>query len=86
LKKAYPDLPWRENWKIIESPWNDIHKVRQFFDAYAKTVGFDPLVPDNWYQMSTKALKTAKVVSYIVYYSCVLQPTHLNNIGRTRNK
>ena len=64
LKKAYPDLPWRENWKIIESPWNDIQKVRQFFDAYAKTTGFDPLIPDNWYQMSTKGLKTVKVVSY----------------------
>lgn len=25
---------------------------KQFFDSYAKTRGFDPLVPENWYNIS----------------------------------
>lgn len=34
---------------------------RNFFDSFAMKKGFDPLVPNNWYSVSLKAIKAHKV-------------------------
>lgn len=33
---------------------NDNKNMRDFFDSFAHTFGFDPLIPDNWYNVPQK--------------------------------
>jgi hypothetical protein len=35
--------------------------ARAYFEKFAKEAGFDPLVPEGWYQQKKKHLMTLKV-------------------------
>lgn len=35
--------------------------MRMFFERVAKEIGFDPLVGDNWYNVTTHAIMEYKV-------------------------
>lgn len=37
------------------------NNVRRFFEEYAQSNGFDPLVPDNWYSVSRQSVLDTKV-------------------------
>jgi hypothetical protein len=43
-------------WKppIVLNDWSEISNQRKFFDNFAKEHGFDPLVPENWYDVERK--------------------------------
>jgi hypothetical protein len=47
---------------------------RQFFEEFAKTGGFDPLLPSNWYQFAGSIL-ASKV-------ACLLDIPNLTNFFR----
>ena len=47
---------------FVVAVWQDIANRRQFFEKYAKTNGFDPLVPENWYYQSRRKILEAKVL------------------------
>jgi hypothetical protein len=36
---------------------------RKFFENYAKNNGFDPLIPENWYSVTTESVKSVLVFS-----------------------
>jgi hypothetical protein len=42
--------------------WSVLIERRKFFESYAKQNGFDPLIPENWYNTSTKKLLAKKVL------------------------
>ena len=35
----------------IGSYWHDLNNRKSFFDDFAKSKGFDPLLPENWYKI-----------------------------------
>ena len=41
--------------------WRSAQNRRLFFDKIAKEQGFDPLIPDKWYNISYRSLKKHKV-------------------------
>lgn len=41
--------------------WNKTRNVRAFFDEFARTSGFDPLVPNNWYAIRARTVQNAGV-------------------------
>lgn len=41
--------------------WADANNRKEFFDNFAKEHDFDPLVPENWYQITTKEMREIKV-------------------------
>ena len=41
--------------------WREAHNTRIFLDHFADEHQFDPLIAENWYKVSTLALKKAKV-------------------------
>lgn len=47
---------------IIDNYWEDEKRRREFFDSFATENGFDPLVPENWYSVSTNELRETKVI------------------------
>jgi len=63
VRKAYPELNFEE-WTDERLPavlkWTT-ERCRQFFDNYASEVGFDPLLPENWYSVKLHKLMKKKV-------------------------
>ena len=41
--------------------WHATEKRRKFFEEYAKSKGFDPLNPANWYEHSQNQIYNDKV-------------------------
>ena len=48
---------------MIGSYWKDVTNRRKMFTDLASEMGFDPLVPANWYSVSSYAVLSCKVVS-----------------------
>eukprot|EP00026_Physarum_polycephalum_P001040 Phypoly_transcript_01041.p1 GENE.Phypoly_transcript_01041~~Phypoly_transcript_01041.p1 ORF type:complete len:1163 (+),score=140.56 Phypoly_transcript_01041:229-3717(+) len=48
--------------------WKDVEKRRHQFDALASEMGFDPLIPDNWYPYTAEDLKFKGIRSIIRYF------------------
>lgn len=44
-----------------QSSWTGIHSRKQFFVNLAKEMGFDPLIPSNWYGLSSQTIVKFKV-------------------------
>lgn len=38
---------------LLEGFWSDLKNRKAYFDKYAERHGFDPLVPENWYSISS---------------------------------
>jgi hypothetical protein len=47
---------------------HDIGSLRKFFEQYAKDNGFDPLVPEHWYQQATSRLLFIKVCVFFFFF------------------
>jgi hypothetical protein len=47
--------------KISVATWFYPEDRRNFFENYAKSKGFDPLVPDNWYNVTREQVMSFKV-------------------------
>jgi hypothetical protein len=43
------------------APWSDQENRKKFFENYARSCGFDPHVPENWYSVQKQALLSVKV-------------------------
>ena len=53
--------------------WHDIANRRHFFEKYAKANGFDPLIPENWYEQSKLKIMYSKVaISLLLFFSSLL--------------
>ena len=50
--------------------WGDLGNQRKFFENYAETKGFDPLVPENWYLQSTEGISDVKVYCCLLLLLC----------------
>lgn len=51
-------------------PYSDPRTRKRFFEKYAREVGFDPLIADNWYAQSHETIlaqKVYKLFCYIIY-------------------
>eukprot|EP00026_Physarum_polycephalum_P001437 Phypoly_transcript_01438.p1 GENE.Phypoly_transcript_01438~~Phypoly_transcript_01438.p1 ORF type:complete len:1047 (+),score=162.81 Phypoly_transcript_01438:248-3388(+) len=61
LMRVYPDIGLDESkfLKVRQNYWSSDNK-RKFLSAYAKKRDFDPLVPENWYFISSQELLTEK--------------------------
>lgn len=46
---------------FIEDYWKDKSKRRALFENYAKSNGFDPLLPKNWDNVTTRMIFAFKV-------------------------
>lgn len=52
---------------MIDNHWNSKENIRNFFDSFAASKGFDPLLCENWYSVTQQAVLKAKVC---VFVSC----------------
>eukprot|EP00026_Physarum_polycephalum_P001003 Phypoly_transcript_01004.p1 GENE.Phypoly_transcript_01004~~Phypoly_transcript_01004.p1 ORF type:complete len:1224 (-),score=188.92 Phypoly_transcript_01004:75-3746(-) len=71
LKEVFPDIEWNESnfLSLHKSNLDDLGVRRKFFGKFAATLGFDPLVPENWYKASFDSLLTIKgASSYLLHY------------------
>lgn len=50
----------------LENHWHDIINRRKYFEQYARSKGFDPLVPDNWYAVQVIDLLRHKVSFFTI--------------------
>jgi hypothetical protein len=55
--------------KITGGYWADISRRKEFFDAFAKEHGFDPLVAENWYKITSQKIEERKV-NYMLLPFC----------------
>ena len=46
---------------LLAGPWRYEENRRQFFEDYAKSSGFDPLLAHNWYKQPVGRILSAKV-------------------------
>jgi hypothetical protein len=49
----------------IENYWTNKENIKRFFDDYASSNKFDPLIPANWYSVPMEALSKMKVLLLI---------------------
>ena len=47
---------------LLAGYWNDSDNQRSFFLSFAKTKGFDPLIPSNWYTINAEEILQLKVI------------------------
>lgn len=53
-------------WKPgYQKDWRDIESHRKFFDSIALEKKFDPLIPENWYNMDNKEVKKKVILIYM---------------------
>ena len=50
----------------LESHWHDIVNRRRYFEQYAHSRGFDPLIAERWYSVQVGDLLTHKVVPLLL--------------------
>lgn len=46
---------------FTENYWKSMTNRRKWFDAVAKTLEFDPLLPENWYNVTMDKIESLKV-------------------------
>lgn len=51
---------------MIEHFWSIPNNRRKFFDIIAQRLGFDPLIPENWYSFDKSEVNNEKVIYYIL--------------------
>eukprot|EP00026_Physarum_polycephalum_P001974 Phypoly_transcript_01978.p1 GENE.Phypoly_transcript_01978~~Phypoly_transcript_01978.p1 ORF type:complete len:752 (+),score=127.08 Phypoly_transcript_01978:45-2300(+) len=69
LLDIYPDIDFdRSKFSLPNKYWEDPLKRKNFFDQFASENGFDPLVPENWYSVSSNELRETKSYSSVVQY------------------
>jgi len=59
VKILFPEIEFDTN--LFIDSWNTVAQRRNFFENYASKVGFDSLVPENWYSQSKQKIKETKV-------------------------
>eukprot|EP00026_Physarum_polycephalum_P002204 Phypoly_transcript_02209.p1 GENE.Phypoly_transcript_02209~~Phypoly_transcript_02209.p1 ORF type:complete len:520 (+),score=44.14 Phypoly_transcript_02209:1308-2867(+) len=70
LISLFPSVKFDES-KFIIVPrkfWKELQNRKAVFDKFARDNKFDPLVPDNWYQVSYDMLISTKGISSILQY------------------
>jgi len=72
LTTVYPDIGLDPS-KFLVIPrhhWESKDNRRAIFESYAKKIGFDPLVPENWYRVDAKTVirDNPKMWSLLKYY------------------
>jgi len=67
--------------------WGTAESRKLFFEQYAKEVGFDPLLPDNWYLQPQNNILSRKVFYfYYLFLSSVLSPIFNSRERKTKNE
>jgi len=63
LKALFPEVPF--DIEKFHSPprdyWNDSNNRRKYFATFAKRLGIDPLIAENWYSISFKKLRSKRI-------------------------
>ena len=52
---------------LLGGHWNEIQNRREFFDNFALSHGFDPLVPQHWYPVTQQQVLETKVWLFLYY-------------------
>lgn len=51
---------------VVEGHWTDLNNRRRVFEDYAKSKGFDPLIPKFWYSQHATSINSFKV--FILFF------------------
>ena len=55
---------------LLDLHWNEVTNRRGFFDEFARSNGFDPLEPKNWYSIASTQIFNSKVfLSFSSFFS-----------------
>jgi len=57
---------------LSEKHWQDSGNMRRFFLSFAEHHGFNPLVPDNWYNIMPEVILERKVFYFIIIKIIIL--------------
>eukprot|EP00026_Physarum_polycephalum_P003660 Phypoly_transcript_03673.p1 GENE.Phypoly_transcript_03673~~Phypoly_transcript_03673.p1 ORF type:complete len:675 (+),score=95.36 Phypoly_transcript_03673:213-2237(+) len=92
LEDVYPDIGLRREMFAFlhRGYWTESKNRKRFFDELARDLNFDPLVPANWYSVTTHEIEQRKYGRTVLYYygwSLSEALTHLYpNIGLQKHK
>lgn len=53
---------------ILEEHWKDVKNRRKYFDTFAKTKEFDPLLSSSWYNISIDKNDLKVFIFYFYFY------------------
>jgi len=74
IRNFHKNLPKKTVFKLLRKKhkgkgyWKEMQNRIQFFVEFAKEQGFDPLVPDNWYNVTQKQIISKGGRGLLVYY------------------
>jgi len=69
LQYTFPEVDFDESKFSLLYLWEDKHKRREFFEAFAKANNFDPLDKESWYMQSrAKIASTEGALGIASYY------------------
>jgi len=80
LVELFPEIGLQKSLFTSQHRWNVSVERRNFFESYAKQNRFDPLIPENWYNVSTKKLLAKKGGMTILGYYSNSIPKALQNL------
>jgi len=67
LVDLFPNIGLNKS-KLRKSPWDDVNNRRKFFEIFAKSQGFDPLIPENWHKQDLKKIFATKGTRGVIWY------------------
>ena len=62
--------------------WEGKDRKKAFLDDYARQKGFDPLIPDNWYNITYADIIAQKVHVYVCINTISWMPSCLTYVLR----
>eukprot|EP00026_Physarum_polycephalum_P001627 Phypoly_transcript_01629.p1 GENE.Phypoly_transcript_01629~~Phypoly_transcript_01629.p1 ORF type:complete len:1030 (-),score=139.53 Phypoly_transcript_01629:75-3164(-) len=68
LEDLFPEIGFEKNQFASRHLWNDSSLRRKVFEDYAREHGFDPLVPENWYNQPRRSIVAFKGASGPIRY------------------
>eukprot|EP00026_Physarum_polycephalum_P001731 Phypoly_transcript_01733.p1 GENE.Phypoly_transcript_01733~~Phypoly_transcript_01733.p1 ORF type:complete len:1003 (+),score=155.23 Phypoly_transcript_01733:421-3009(+) len=68
LIDLFPNVNFEKSKFPMQTAWHDRDNRRKFFENYAKSHGFDPLVPDNWYLQPIERIIGVKGAFGVISY------------------
>eukprot|EP00026_Physarum_polycephalum_P001151 Phypoly_transcript_01152.p1 GENE.Phypoly_transcript_01152~~Phypoly_transcript_01152.p1 ORF type:complete len:1060 (-),score=94.29 Phypoly_transcript_01152:294-3473(-) len=75
LVELFPNIGIDPKKFLKQTSWNNVVRRRKFFEKYAKSNGFDPLDPKQWYTHPAKKILAKKGASSVLFY-------HKNSIAK----
>lgn len=78
-------ISWIIIWNLFSTAMQqDVSKRKKFFEDYARSNGFNPQNPENWYRQTAMRIKNQKVSVHSLFFSPSCTSANIINRVRVR--